>query len=384
MRAHQLSRRLRRHRLGFTWVELIVCFAIIGLLVALILPAINDARIPSHRVQCQSNLRNICLAVHSYATTNRGEVPPLTGGMLMADPGERAQRTGDREAPWTVAIMPYLEQSQLHNRLCVQPGWVRPSDVDLQQLAQTSIPTFHCPSPPNPIAGCLSYVANAGIMDEESWSTADLDTDHSAGRFDFGFNGYGAENLNTDDAELAYSTGLFWRVPVGTMIEMGTPAPLTLDQVSAADGTSQTVLFTENLNTRSYNPPSGTGGWISNATGDLAFGISVPGTRDGTAFRVALSDSAGGLGEAGGAKATSLTLSKDPVPPNCQINANGKDAVNGRSPRPSSNHPGIVNMAFADGACRSISDLIEPSVYARLLSPMGGRHGQYVFSVDDY
>ena len=44
------------------------------------------------------------------------------------------------------------------------------------------------------------------------------------------------------------ATGLFWRVPVGTMIEMGTPAPLTLDQVSDADGTSQTVLLTENLN----------------------------------------------------------------------------------------------------------------------------------------
>ena len=384
MDARRWSYRVRRPRSGFTWVELIVCFAVIGLLVALLIPAIYDARIPSRRTECRYNLRNVGIAIQAFATSKKGALPPLTGGFWIADPNDQVKEAGLLEAPWTVALLPYLEQSKLHDRLRVPPGWDRSTSDELQQLAQTSIRTYHCPGTQNPHAGGLSYVANAGIIPEDSWSTANLDTDHSADHLDFGFNGYGAENRNADDAELAYSTGVFWRVPVGTQTEKGVPAPLALDQISAADGTSQTILLAENLHTRSYDPQSGTGGWISNATGDIAFGIAVPGTREGAAFRVALSDTAGGLGVAGGALETALTLSKEPVPPNSRINSNLKDAVNGRAPRPSSNHMGAVNMAFADGSCKVVSDQIAPSVYARLLSPMGGRYGQTELSDSDF
>ena len=382
MDARQLSRRVRRPRSGFTWVELIACFAIIGLLVALLLPAVRNARGPARRTQCMNNLKNVGLAMQAYSTTKRGELPPLTGGFDIHNPRPMKQLT--REAPWSVTILPYLEQATLYDRLQITTERARPSHDELQNLAQTSIRTYHCPDTHNPMAGGLSYVANAGIMADDCWSIGDHDEDHSAGRFDFGFNGYGAENRNSDDAELAYSTGVLWRVPVGIPIEKGIPTPATFDQISAADGTSQTILLSENLNTRSYDPQSGTGGWISNATGDIAFGIAVPGTRDGAVFRVALSDTAGGLGVAGGAKETALSRSEDPVPPYCQINANRKDAVNGRSPRPSSKHTSGVNMAFADGSCKTISEQIAPSVYARLLSPMGGRYGQQKLLDNDF
>ena len=384
MQARRWQAKVRGQPTGFTWVELIVCFAIVGLLLALLLPAIRQARTPARRTQCLSNLRNVGIAIQVYATAKKGELPPLTGGFEIANPGDQVQRSGDREAPWTVAIMPYLEQTKLHDRLRVPPGWDRSTSDELQQLAQTSIQSYLCPDIQNPIAGGLSYVANAGIIAGDIWYTADTNADHSAERFDFGFNGHGAENQNADDAELAYATGVFWRVPVGAMTEKGFPAPINFDQISAADGTSQTILLAENLNTRSYEPESRTGGWISNATGDIAFGIAVPGTRDGAAFRVALSDTAGGLGVTGGSQKTALSLSQDPVPPYCRINANLTGAVNGRSPRPSSKHPGGVNMAFADGSCKTISEQIAPGVYARLLSPMGGRYGQKELSDSDF
>ncbi len=384
MDARPWSRRVRRPRSGFTWVELIVCIAIIGLLVALLLPAVRTAKPAARRAQCQSNLRNVGNAIHAYASAKRGVLPPLTGGCEIADPGDQVKRTGVREAPWTVAIMPYMESSSLYEHLRYSPSSFGSSSVDLQQLAQTKIQSYLCPDTQNPVAGGLSYVANAGIIPTDVWDAADADTYHSASQLDFGFNGYGSENMNADDAELAYATGVFWHVPVGTPTDNKTPHPINLDQISAHDGTSQTILLAENLNTRSYDPQSGTGGWISNATGDIAFGIAVPGTRNEAVFRVALSDTAGGLGLAGGAQETALTLSQDPAPPHCRINANLKDAVNGRSPRPSSNHMGVVNMAFADGSCKTISEQIAPSVYARLLSPKGGRYGQTELSDSDF
>ncbi len=393
MDARTLSRGSTLPRSGFTWVELIVCFAIIGLLVALLLPAVRNTKPIARRTQCQSNLRNVGIAFHAYATTRRGELPPLTGGFLIANPHIDKRAELEIEAPWSVTILPYLEQTKLYDRLRITDDnplqWQRGTTGGIgadeaQLLAQTAISTYLCPDTQNQHAGGLSYVANAGIIPEDSWSTADLDTDHSADRLDFGFNGYGAENHNTNDAELAYATGVFWHVPVGTPTDKKTPTPINLDQIAAHDGTSQTILLAENLHTRSYDPQSRTGGWISNATGDIAFGIAVPGTRDGTAFRVALSDTAGGLGLAGGVKETALALSKEPVPPHCRINANLKDAVNGRAPRPSSNHRGVVNMAFADGSCKTISEQIDPSVYARLLSPMGGRYGQTELSDNDF
>lgn len=378
MYAGRLSRKTRHPCSGFTWVELVVSLAIIGLLAALLLPAVRQTRPTARRAQCQNNLRNVSTAMQAYATTRQGELPPLTGGFQIADPSDQVKGGGNRDAPWSVVILPYVEQSTLQDRLRMSPGWDRPSDVDLQRLAQTSIECYICPDTLNPVSGGLSYVANAGIIAEDSWWS------DSAESFDFGFNGYGAENRNDDDAELAYATGVFWRVPVGTKTETGTPAPLNLDQISARDGTSQTILLSENLNTRSYDSVSGSGGWISDDTGDIAFGIAVPGTREGTAFRVALSDTAGGLGVAGGAQEAALALSEKPVPLHCRINANLKNAVNGRSPRPSSNHDGAVNMVFADGSCRVISEKIDLSVYARLLSPMGGRYGQSAVSFSDF
>src|SRR5262245_18854763 len=88
-----------RIQTGFTLVELLVVIAIIGVLVALLLPAVQAARESSRRMKCQSNLRQWALALHNFHDVN-GSFPYFT------------QTTPARQT-WAPFVMPYLEQSKL-------------------------------------------------------------------------------------------------------------------------------------------------------------------------------------------------------------------------------------------------------------------------------
>src|SRR5581483_9115312 len=94
------SRHSRTHRRAFTLVELLVVIAIIGVLVALLLPAVQVAREAARRMRCQNNLKQIGLACHNFHDVN-GEMPkafsPTTG------------------LSWHVYILPYIEQQTLFN-----------------------------------------------------------------------------------------------------------------------------------------------------------------------------------------------------------------------------------------------------------------------------
>jgi prepilin-type N-terminal cleavage/methylation domain-containing protein/prepilin-type processing-associated H-X9-DG protein len=356
-------------RRGFTIVEFIVALVIIGLLAALLIPNIQNARTPARRTQCQSNLRNVGLAVQAYATAHRGAVPPLTGGLNLDSSGAESGRS-PQPAPWSVHLLPYLEQQALYDRLLVRR--VEKSG----DLSMTAIESFICPDHPTPNGnGTLSYVANAGMMASELWNSAD-DREHRAEIYDYGFNGY-SEPTTDLDRNVAYATGVFWRYGASAA-NASRPTAMTLDFISRHDGTSQTVILSENRDTRPRDPKANSGGWYSDATGDIAFGIPVAGQRVGTRFEAAWCDQPDGVGTAGGESAA-LTLAQ---------NLSSAAAINspdgsGR-PRPSSNHPGIVNMAFADGSCKVISERISLDVYVRLLSPGGNRHGQKWLSSSDF
>ncbi|NLF69984.1 MAG: DUF1559 domain-containing protein [Candidatus Anammoximicrobium sp.] len=105
-----------RGRTGFTLVELLVVIAIIGILVALLLPAIQAAREAARRTQCTNNMRQIGVALHNYHDTN--QVFPAAamnagalGSNLYIPPG------GVRNFTGYIAILPYLEQQAIYDQI---------------------------------------------------------------------------------------------------------------------------------------------------------------------------------------------------------------------------------------------------------------------------
>lgn len=137
----RLSTGKRRDRRAFTLVELLVVIAIIGVLVSLLLPAVQAAREAARRMQCGNNLKQIGLALHNYADTHR----VFPSGWIY-------NGVANRECwGWGALILPYLEQSAVHDQLRVSQG----SMVDnllstnwqpVVAALQLPLPMFICPS----------------------------------------------------------------------------------------------------------------------------------------------------------------------------------------------------------------------------------------------
>lgn len=110
------THRVHSHR-GFTLVELLVVIAIIGVLVALLLPAVQAARESARRMQCSNNLKQIAIAFHNYHDSMQ-IFPP---GYVSSNPGVPGSTSwcrsgGVQRAPWTVLILPFFEQGNLHGK----------------------------------------------------------------------------------------------------------------------------------------------------------------------------------------------------------------------------------------------------------------------------
>ncbi len=132
----------RRRRHGFTLVELLVVIAIIGILIALLLPAVQAAREAARRMQCSNNLRQLGLAAHNHHTT-LGHFPP--GFMALDHQGQVAGGWA-----WGVFLMPYIEQSPLKDSLSATKYTLSQviEDPALLPMLQMNLATFNCPSSP--------------------------------------------------------------------------------------------------------------------------------------------------------------------------------------------------------------------------------------------
>jgi prepilin-type N-terminal cleavage/methylation domain-containing protein/prepilin-type processing-associated H-X9-DG protein len=106
----------RAEKAGFTLVELLVVIAIIGILVALLLPAVQAAREASRRMSCSNNMKQLALAMHNYHDTFKN-LPALGYIGVAPNPGIGA---GNQPYSWAMAVLKFVEQGPLSDRIMVQ------------------------------------------------------------------------------------------------------------------------------------------------------------------------------------------------------------------------------------------------------------------------
>ncbi len=124
-----------RARRGFTLVELLVVIAIIGILIALLLPAVQAAREAARRSQCTNNIKQVGLALHNYHDSFKSFPPRAVFGAGGTGPPQYQYHH-----TWLTAILPFMEQQPLYDSTDMgAPAWGQP-------IVSTLVPTLLCPS----------------------------------------------------------------------------------------------------------------------------------------------------------------------------------------------------------------------------------------------
>jgi len=266
-----------------------------------------------------TNLRHVCLATQNLASSRAGQIPPIEDRMGYG---------------WPVSLLAYFDRQDLVG--------------NTQFYGTVSVPLLTCPvdrakwrKPDG-----LSYVMNAGYGKFQVYALGSV-TEIGVHSAEIDLNGDG--EVDKDELQINRATGVSWRIGPDKF-------RMTLDFIGGHDGISQTMLLTENMNA---------GNWASGKTMDMAFvigrnAITFAPDPDGTAPLALKEVKLGAFG----------------------INVN-KGKSRGASPAPSSVHDGIVNVMFCDGHGQTMSEKIDPTIYARLMTPAGNRYGQTPLREDE-
>ncbi|WP_010585663.1 DUF1559 domain-containing protein [Schlesneria paludicola] len=173
-----------KSRIGFTLVELLVAIAIISLLIALLLPAVQQSRVAAQRLSCRNKLMQIGLAMQNYHSTfnlfSPGGVHTTTVPPGKVPDGDELR---DGRAPWTVLLLPYLDESPRYSAFNMEATFA----VRKDKTSQTSAPNlteqfrpldkYSCPSDVSGHGGLASNYAacqGGGTPDDAAEQTAPI------------------------------------------------------------------------------------------------------------------------------------------------------------------------------------------------------------------
>jgi prepilin-type N-terminal cleavage/methylation domain-containing protein/prepilin-type processing-associated H-X9-DG protein len=314
-------------RRGFTLVELLVVIAIIGILIALLLPAVQAAREAARRSQCTNNLKQLALACHNYHDTFK-TFPPLGAGTDVSDTDagnwNTAWTNNGRRLSMFVHMLPFFEQGAVYD--LIQAGGTYGSNVVPRGGANpmqtgytpytTNISALHCPSESVKLSTGNNYVGSVG---------------------DQCYNNHGDSTPR----------GMF-----GYLSDIGMNAVM--------DGTSNTILFSEVI-IGVYDPRTDT----SVERGQVTVGgldqspilcLQAVGPDRTLVGTFEISHNRRGRNWANGyTLSTGFATILPPNSPNC---ANGRGEWSWGLAPASSFHPGGVNGAMVDGSVNFFSETI--------------------------
>jgi prepilin-type N-terminal cleavage/methylation domain-containing protein/prepilin-type processing-associated H-X9-DG protein len=359
-------------RSGLTLVEMLVVVAIIGMLVALLLPAVQSARESARRSQCSSNLRQLALGVQSF-NQSMGRLPPGAAGPFRPFlPSDHTGVNSQWGVSWLVYLLPMVEQSAMFSKLVFITS-VGANNDSITALGEVLIPTYACPSSPLPVFEgtvlprvMVSHYAGIAGAAPEIWKT---DTALWA-------------KCRVNDLGTSATCCASGRVSGGgALIPAG-----QLTYGSFRDGTSATLMISEQsdylLTDSGQRVPwraSGSGriGFLFGGAGKSpppAWNYTASENRAGstTTIRYAINNKTnGGAGWAAGSPQATLDFPFG----NC---ATGVCGATGANTPLNSAHAGGVSAAFADGSVRFIDESIDMTTLSRLaIRDDGGLIGDF-------
>jgi prepilin-type N-terminal cleavage/methylation domain-containing protein len=218
-------------RWAFTLVELLVVIAIIGILVALLLPAVQAAREAGRRASCMNNVKQSCIGLHNFHDTFRRLPPAVMMNTSVTNPATNGQNFGPN---WAVLILPFVEQAPLYDSVSgsIKAYMTTPAEAGWRSLSNTKVGVYLCPSD----TGADSPYTGAG----GTWARGNYACNAGPDMFWVGASVNGTSPLSTRTGP---PTG-------GGYFTSATAAPLmgvnSLNGLaSITDGTSNTILVDE-------------------------------------------------------------------------------------------------------------------------------------------
>jgi prepilin-type N-terminal cleavage/methylation domain-containing protein/prepilin-type processing-associated H-X9-DG protein len=385
-------------RRGFTLIELLVVIAIIAVLIALLLPAVQAAREAARRAQCTNNLKQIGLAMHNYHQ-GVGTFPIGNG-------------QGARSAPYTgysnwtdwgamAMLLPYMEQGPTYNAInfafCSGGGYGAVCNVT---SSTRLIAAYMCPSDTQVGYGGAP-VSNMTTV--QNWGQTCYPPNINSYR----------GSIGTTTSTWGWTTGYMQCQP--DPMGFGTPNPCSAFSTglfvyyvsngiqNVTDGTSNTIAYSESLvgdnapggvstisvthRNNSVGPVSGaTAAQVPDASAINYQTVLVPALNACTQTYKQGSAINATNGNRWGWGAVGISLFNTVVPPNskqfpwntCSASGGGPD--NSTFSNAQSNHPGGVNVMFADGSVRFVKDSINPQTWMALGTKSNGE----VITSDSY